>query len=252
MWDARTGSYAVLGSPSVPRQVCVHGTAGRTWSVLADLRVLLVADMLTRIAELHGLQTITVLAADSPPPGGLDEDLRALGIHPPAALARCGSAHVHAAGNAAGSGDGGDGALLGVGPVQDLTQLAAGGNGRDLLALRGRPRWDPNFPLKAQLRTSPRQPLDSNSKEDSLWTADPWPDGPAGSRRNGVFGAAGLWGSRLLSAAPDGADERLCPALLVWSVQEVRGQFRDGWELPCRRRRAGLLDLLASSPRAGR
>ena len=79
MWDARTGSYAVLGSPSVPLQVCVHGPAGRTWSFLADLRVLLVADMLTRIAELHGLQTITVLAADSPPPGGLDEDLRALG-----------------------------------------------------------------------------------------------------------------------------------------------------------------------------
>jgi hypothetical protein len=35
--------------------------------------------------------------------------------------------------------------------------------------------------------------------------------------------------------------------LLAWWVQEARGQFRDGWELPRRRRRAGSVDLLASS-----
>ena len=35
--------------------------------------------------------------------------------------------------------------------------------------------------------------------------------------------------------------------LLVWWVQEVRGQFRDDWELPRRRRRAGSLDLMTSS-----
>jgi hypothetical protein len=143
LWDARTGSYAVLASPSVPLRVCVHGPADGTWSGLADLRVLLVADVLTRIAELQGLETITVLAADSAPPAGLDEDLSALGIHPPAALASYGdaramlggSAHVHVAGHAAGSGEGGDGVLLGVGPVQDLTQRA-GEKLRCLLALR--------------------------------------------------------------------------------------------------------------------
>ena len=40
--------------------------------------------------------------------------------------------------------------------------------------------------------------------------------------------------------------------LLVWWVQEVRGQFCDDWELPRRRRRAGSLDLVASSPCACR
>lgn len=144
LWDARTGSYAMLASTWVPLRVCVHGPAGGTWSRLADLRVLLVADVLTRIAELQGLETITVLAADSAPPAGLDEDLSALGIHPPAALASYGDAgamlggpaHVHVARHAAGSGGGGDGVLAGVGPVQDLTQQAAGGNRGDLLALR--------------------------------------------------------------------------------------------------------------------
>jgi hypothetical protein len=144
LWDARTGSYAVLASSSVPLRVCVHGPAGGTWPGLADLRVLLVADVLTRIAELQGLETITVLAADSAPAAGLGEDLAALGIHPPAALASYrearamlgGPAHVHVAGHAAGSGHGGDGVLLGVGPVQDRTQQAAGGNRGDRLALR--------------------------------------------------------------------------------------------------------------------
>ena len=144
MWDARTGSYAVLASSSVPLRVCVHGPAGGIWSGLGDLRVLLVADVLTRIAELQGRQTVTVLAADSGFPGGLDEDLSALGIHRPAVLASCadagallgGSAHVHVARDAAVSGEGGDAVLTGVGPVEDLTQRAADGTRGDLLALR--------------------------------------------------------------------------------------------------------------------
>jgi hypothetical protein len=143
LWDARTGSYAVLASPSVPLRVCVHGPADGPWSGLADLRVLLVADVLTRIAELQGLETITVLAADSAPPAGLGEDLAALGIHPPAALASHaearailgGSAHVHVARHPAGSGHGSDGVLIGVGPVEDLTRQAAE-DPRDLLVLR--------------------------------------------------------------------------------------------------------------------
>jgi len=144
LWDARTGSYAVLASPSVPLRVCVHGPADGTWSGPPDLRVLLVADVLTRIAELQGMEAITVLAADSAPPAGFDEDLSALGIHPPAAVASCaearamlgGPAHVHVAGIAPGSGDGEGGVLIGVGPVEDLTQWAAGGDRGDLLALR--------------------------------------------------------------------------------------------------------------------
>jgi hypothetical protein len=83
LWDARASSYAMLASPRAPLRVCVHGPAGGTSSGLAGLRVPLVADVLTRIAELQGLETITVLAADSAPPAGLDEDLSAPGIHPP-------------------------------------------------------------------------------------------------------------------------------------------------------------------------
>jgi len=144
LWDARTGSYAVLASPSVPLRACVHGHSGRTWSDLADLRVLLVADVLTRVAELQGMETITVLAADSPPPAGLGEDLSALGIRPPAALASHaearamlgGPVQVHVTRLPPGSGDGGDGVLIGVGAVHDLTQRAASGKRGDLLALR--------------------------------------------------------------------------------------------------------------------
>jgi hypothetical protein len=144
LWDARTGSYAVLGDPSVPLRVCVHGPADEPWSGLADLRVLLVADVLTRIAELQGLETITVLAADGASAAGLGEDLSALGIHPPAAVASHagapamlgGPAHVHVARHAPGAGEDRDGVLIGVGPVEDLTPQAPPGNRRDLLALR--------------------------------------------------------------------------------------------------------------------
>lgn len=144
MWDARAGSYATVASSSAPLRVCVHGPVDGAWSGLGDLRVLLVADVLTRIAGLQGLQTVTVLAADGPLSEGLDEDLSALGIHRPAVAASCGdaeallggSAHVHVARDAPGSGEGGDAVLVGVGPVEDLTGRAAEGNRGDLLALR--------------------------------------------------------------------------------------------------------------------
>lgn len=144
LWDARAGSYAGLAGLSVPLRVCAHGSAGGTWSGVGDVRVLLVADVLTRIAGLQGLQTVTVLAADGPLPDSIDEDLSALGIHRPAVTASCadaaallgGSAHVHVAGDAPGSGYGGNGVLVGVGPVQDRTERAAHGNRGDLLALR--------------------------------------------------------------------------------------------------------------------
>ena len=130
-WDDRTGSYVELAvKPSIPLRVCIHGPADGTWSGLADLRVLLVADVLTRIAELQGLQVVAVLASSSPPPDALDQDVVALGIHPPAARAIPGEAekslggpaHVHLARNMAGLGDSTAGPLVKVGPVADLTQ----------------------------------------------------------------------------------------------------------------------------------
>lgn len=153
-WDDRTGSSAELAvKPSIPLRVCIHGPADGTWSGLADLRVLLVADVLTRIAELQGLQVVAVLASASPPPDALEADVVALGIHPPAARAVPGEAekslggpaHVHLARNTAGLGDSAAGPLVTVGPVADLTQQepgdrpgpqSGGGNGGDRLALR--------------------------------------------------------------------------------------------------------------------
>jgi len=145
-WDDRVGSYAELAAnPSIPLRVCIHGPADGTWSGLADMRVLLVADVLTRIAELHGLQVIAVLATASPPPGAFEQDVSALGIHPPAARARPGQAeaslggpaHVHLAKNTAGLGDGGGGVFIGVGPVEDLTPWEAGGRAAELEASGG-------------------------------------------------------------------------------------------------------------------
>lgn len=154
-WDDRAGSYTELtASPSIPLRVCIHGPADGTWSGLANLRVLLVADVLTRIAELHGLQVIAVLATANPPPRAFEQEVSALGIHPPAACARPGEAeaslggpaHVHLAKTTAGPGDGEGGVFIGVGPAQDLTGReaggraaepeASGGGGYDQLALR--------------------------------------------------------------------------------------------------------------------
>ena len=84
-WDDRTGSYAELAAnPSIPLRVCIHGPCDRGWAGLADLRVLLVADVLTRTAEVQGLQVIAALTTAGPLPGTFDQDASALGIHPPA------------------------------------------------------------------------------------------------------------------------------------------------------------------------
>lgn len=142
LWDDRAGSLAELAiRSSMPLRICVHGPSDGAWSGLADLRVLLVADVLARIAELQGFQVITVLAAASLPPAELDQDISVLGIYPPAVCtgpgdaetALGGPAHVHLVRSAAGFGDTAGGLLLGVGAVEDLTHGEAGG---DSLALR--------------------------------------------------------------------------------------------------------------------
>jgi hypothetical protein len=145
LWDDRTGSYAELAvRASVPLRVCIRGPAGGTWSGPADLRVMLTADVLIRIAELQGLQVISVLAALSQPPDGFGQDVSALGIHPPATCTSPGNAeaslggpaHVHVAGKAAGAGDHGSGVLIGVGRVAGQAYQEAAGVRSDPFALR--------------------------------------------------------------------------------------------------------------------
>ena len=83
---------------------------------VTGLRVLLVADLLTRTAEMRNLQVFTVLAYDGEPGGQLDALERAvdaLGIHRPAARASSGQAvaslggpvDVHLVSNGAHPGD---------------------------------------------------------------------------------------------------------------------------------------------------
>jgi hypothetical protein len=87
--DARSGSYAqVRPAPSGLLRVCAYlqETAGDkdiTW-----LRVLLVADLLLRAAELRNMQVLTVLAfagQDSARAEAYERAADAFGIHPPAA-----------------------------------------------------------------------------------------------------------------------------------------------------------------------
>jgi hypothetical protein len=149
--DGRTGSYVELAARrSIPLRLCVHGPSAGVGYGLADVRVLLVADVLIRIAELGGLQVVAVLTAASLPAGVLERSAAALGINPPAACASFeeagallgGPADVHVAGATGGVGDRAGGVLITIGPVDDLTRGSApdpgatGGHGRDPLALR--------------------------------------------------------------------------------------------------------------------
>jgi len=153
--DDRTDSYVELAArPSIPVRMCVHGPSAGARYGPADVRVLLVSDVLTRIAELRGLQVIAVLVTASLPPGTLEQNASALGIHPSAVCASSeeaeallgGPADVHVAGTTAKLGDHEDAALICIGPVEDLTHQdengpwagpgASGGGEGDLLALR--------------------------------------------------------------------------------------------------------------------
>jgi hypothetical protein len=166
LWDNRTGSYAGLGAnPSIPLRIYIHGPSGEAWSGLGDLRVLLAADVLTRIAELHGLQVIAVLATASPPPGALEQDASALGIHPfartrpaEAEASLGGTAHVHVARDTAGPGDGGAGVLVDVAPVADMTLQETGGRGAPARASGGK-EGDPLALRLTLLSHSHRQPV---------------------------------------------------------------------------------------------
>jgi hypothetical protein len=89
--DARTGSYAEVRSARTGLlRVCAYAPPDAGAAEITGLRVLLVADLLTRTAELGSLQVFTVLAYDGQPGGqlaALERAVDALGIHRPAARA---------------------------------------------------------------------------------------------------------------------------------------------------------------------
>ena len=120
--DARSGSYtevrpARLGLLRVLAQVPGAAVAPD----ITELRVLLLADVLVRTAELRHLQVLTIVAAGEQAPSqweALERAATALGIHPPSAYASSGEVQAAPSGPIdvylASSGAGTDGGLNGV------------------------------------------------------------------------------------------------------------------------------------------
>lgn len=141
--DARTGSYAeVKPTRSGLLRVCAHvpGTASET--DITWLRVLLVADLLARAAELHDRQALTVLAFtdEASAQAAADRAADALGIHPPAARVSLREAHASPGGPVdvhVDSSDGSQGGLVArVGAAQLYGPDVPAGPGDYPLAVR--------------------------------------------------------------------------------------------------------------------
>jgi hypothetical protein len=130
--DTSSGSYADI-RPARPGllRACAHvpGTAD-----LTGLRVLLVADLLTRAAELRRLQVLTALTSEEETQA-VERAAAALGIHPPAAHARPDQAEASLGGpvdvHLAPPGDDRHG-----GPVARVAPAQGPPAGQDPLALR--------------------------------------------------------------------------------------------------------------------
>jgi hypothetical protein len=155
--DARTGSPAEVRptSPGVLR-ICAHVPRAAAGSGITALRVLLIADLLARTAELGRLQALTAVQITGASPhqaAAIEGDAGALGIHPPAAYGDCrdapallgGPVDVHVAGDDASVGSGPAGLFARVGAAHlagaDRSPGTAGGGlftGRrgDPLAIR--------------------------------------------------------------------------------------------------------------------
>ncbi|MGW3163780.1 hypothetical protein ACWC9Q_13035 [Streptomyces sp. NPDC001142] len=133
--DTRTGLLVEVPAP--PRRLLrsrVHlpaldtGTDDGTGIRPVHLRVLLIGDLLARVAELQGLQVVTVLTTTAPPADdrsrALDRVMDVLGIHPPVVVgarhpdaALGGPADVHVTARGEGPADATSGVRIEVGPV---------------------------------------------------------------------------------------------------------------------------------------
>jgi hypothetical protein len=126
--DARTQTLVSVRSALL--RVCVHASTGDGPRGLGDLRVLLVADVLLRVAELRGTQVMVALALTDLDPHestALEYDAGAFGIYPAAGRSSGhdvvpwlgGPPDLHVAGRrTASAGNDTGGVLLQVGAVQ--------------------------------------------------------------------------------------------------------------------------------------
>ena len=162
--DARTGRYAEV-RPARPGllRLCAHvpGASGIT-----GLRVLLVADLLARVAEMGKLQALTVLVTDGELPGqvpAVERAAAAFGIHPPAGPASPGDAQallggpvdVHVVSYGTSADDGQSGVVTCVGDAHMPGTAAHGEATADLLA-----GHDPLTVRLALMSFPSRQPAD--------------------------------------------------------------------------------------------
>lgn len=178
--NARTGSYAEV-RPARPGllRVCAYVPPDAGAAEITGLRVLLVADLLARAAELRNLQVFTVLAYDGQPGGHLDALERAvdvLGIHRPAARASSGEASaslggpvdVHLVSSGIHPGDRLSGLVV---PVGAASIHRTGGAAEDLLA-----GHEPGAVRLALLSFPYHQPADLTEGvlADALATVSSW------------------------------------------------------------------------------
>jgi hypothetical protein len=141
--DSRTGSYAEVRSARRGLlRVCAYVQEQAGGSDLAGLRVLLVADLLARTAELRDSQVLTALAGHDS--AALERAADALNIHPPAARAGRDEAQaslggpidVHLAGEDSGVDGDQSGLVVRVGPVGPPEAGQTGADQPDPLAIR--------------------------------------------------------------------------------------------------------------------
>ena len=152
MVDDRPGSHAAvtLTRPG-PLRVCAHVRASADAADLTGLRVLLVADLLTRAAEVRGLQVLSTRAFTGEPAGQalVERAADALGVYPPVLRAAApatgragGPADVHVADDAAPGEDDLGGILLRTAAARLAHDAGAGSavtgmpSGHDPLAVR--------------------------------------------------------------------------------------------------------------------
>jgi hypothetical protein len=179
--DDRPGSRAAvsLASPG-PLRVYAHVRASANPADLTGLRVLLVADLLARAAELGGLQVLTTWAFTGEPAGmaTVERAATALGVHPavlPAAdLAEVwpgGTADVHVADDGAISKDNRSGILIYAAAARLAQNASRGGAAAGMLG-----RYDPLAVRLALMSLPRRQPaeLTAGKLADAAQTLSEW------------------------------------------------------------------------------
>ncbi|MBT2511762.1 hypothetical protein J7I98_39570, partial [Streptomyces sp. ISL-98] len=165
--DTRTGRFVEV--PSAHRhqlRICVHLPVIGTGVGTVHLRAPLVGDVLARTAELHGLESLTVLTTPDLSPEqarALGRAMSVLGIHPPATVGvhsltepLCAAADVHLAEYGTPGQDAVGGVWMGVGQVSPAPPDEGAPDRGDLLAPEG---TDPLAVRMLLLRHAHRTPV---------------------------------------------------------------------------------------------